>query len=51
MHIWRILDGDDHEFYAQFNKSSLLKNALIAMKMKFQLQLALTKNMMPKQPK
>lgn len=26
----RILDGDDHEFYAQFNKSSALKNALIA---------------------
>jgi putative acetyltransferase len=25
-----ILDGEDHEFYAQFNKSSLLKNALIA---------------------
>lgn len=25
----RILDGDDHEFYAQFNKTSLLKNALI----------------------
>lgn len=25
-----ILDGDDHEFYAQFNKTSLLKNALIA---------------------
>lgn len=26
----RIIDGDDHAFYAQFNKSSLLKNALIA---------------------
>lgn len=25
----RILDGNDHAFYAQFNKSSLLKNALI----------------------
>lgn len=25
----RILDGDDHEFYAQFNKSKALKNALI----------------------
>ena len=25
----KVLDGDDHEFYAQFNKSSLLKNALI----------------------
>ncbi len=25
----RVLDGDDHEFYAQFNKSNLLKNALI----------------------
>lgn len=25
----RVLDGDDHEFYAQYNKSSLLKNALI----------------------
>ena len=25
----RILDGDDHEFYAQINKSNLLKNALI----------------------
>lgn len=25
-----FLDGDDHAFYAQFNKSSALKNALIA---------------------
>jgi GNAT superfamily N-acetyltransferase len=25
----RILDGDDHAFYAQFNKTNLLKNALI----------------------
>jgi GNAT superfamily N-acetyltransferase len=25
----RILDGEDHEFYAQFNKTNLLKNALI----------------------
>ena len=25
----KVLDGDDHAFYAQFNKSSLLKNALI----------------------
>lgn len=25
----RVLDGDDHEFYAQFNKTGLLKNALI----------------------
>ena len=24
-----ILDGEDHTFYAQYNKSSLLKNALI----------------------
>lgn len=24
-----ILDGDDHAFYAQFNKSNLLKNALV----------------------
>lgn len=24
-----VLDGEDHAFYAQFNKSSLLKNALI----------------------
>ncbi|MCF6131764.1 GNAT family N-acetyltransferase [Flavobacterium wongokense] len=24
-----FLDGDDHEFYAQFNKTNLLKNALI----------------------
>lgn len=24
-----MLDGDDHAFYAQFNKSSLLKNALV----------------------
>ncbi|HNP31706.1 MAG TPA: GNAT family N-acetyltransferase [Flavobacterium sp.] len=24
-----ILDGDDHAFYAQFNKTSLLKNAVI----------------------
>lgn len=26
----RVLDGDDHEFYAQFNKTNLLKNALVA---------------------
>jgi putative acetyltransferase len=25
----KILDGDDHAFYAQFNKTSMLKNALI----------------------
>ncbi|WP_293870653.1 GNAT family N-acetyltransferase [Flavobacterium sp.] len=25
----KILDGDDHAFYAQFNKTSLLKNAVI----------------------
>ncbi|MDN3676014.1 GNAT family N-acetyltransferase [Flavobacterium paronense] len=25
----RVLDGEDHAFYAQFNKSSLLKNAVI----------------------
>ena len=25
----RILDGEDHAFYAQFNKTSLLKNAVI----------------------
>lgn len=25
----KVLDGDDHAFYAQFNKTSLLKNALI----------------------
>ena len=25
----RVLDGEDHEFYAQFNKTNLLKNALI----------------------
>jgi GNAT superfamily N-acetyltransferase len=25
----RILDGEDHAFYAQFNKTNLLKNALI----------------------
>ena len=25
----KVLDGDDHAFYAQFNKSSLLKNAVI----------------------
>jgi putative acetyltransferase len=24
-----VLDGDDHAFYAQYNKSSLLKNALV----------------------
>lgn len=24
-----VLDGEDHAFYAQFNKSSLLKNAVI----------------------
>lgn len=24
-----FLDGDDHAFYAQFNKSNLLKNALV----------------------
>lgn len=26
----RILDGEDHAFYAQFNKSNLLKNALVS---------------------
>jgi GNAT superfamily N-acetyltransferase len=31
----RILDGDDHEFYAQFNKTSLLKNALIVYENEF----------------
>jgi GNAT superfamily N-acetyltransferase len=25
----KVLDGDDHAFYAQFNKSNLLKNALV----------------------
>lgn len=25
----KILDGDDHEFYAQMNKTNLLKNAVI----------------------
>jgi putative acetyltransferase len=25
----RFLDGDDHAFYAQFNKSSMLKNAIV----------------------
>ena len=25
----RVLDGEDHAFYAQFNKTSLLKNAVI----------------------
>jgi putative acetyltransferase len=25
----KILDGDDHAFYAQFNKTSMLKNAVI----------------------
>ena len=25
----KVLDGDDHAFYAQFNKTSLLKNAVI----------------------
>lgn len=25
----RVLDGEDHAFYAQFNKSSSLKNALV----------------------
>ncbi len=25
----KVLDGDDHEFYAQFNKTNLLKNAMI----------------------
>ena len=25
----KILDGEDHAFYAQFNKTSLLKNALV----------------------
>lgn len=24
-----VLDGDDHAFYAQYNKSSLLKNAVV----------------------
>jgi len=27
-----ILDGEEHAFYAQFNKSSLLKNALVCFK-------------------
>ena len=31
----RVLDGDDHEFYAQFNKTSLLKNALIVYENEF----------------
>lgn len=31
----RILDGDDHEFYAQFNKTSLLKNAMIVYENEF----------------
>ena len=26
----RVIDGEDHAFYSQFNKSHLLKNALIA---------------------
>lgn len=26
----QVVDGDDHEFYSQFNKSNLLKNAIIA---------------------
>jgi len=26
----RVIDGEDHAFYSQFNKSNLLKNALIA---------------------
>jgi putative acetyltransferase len=25
----RVLDGEDHAFYAQFNKTNLLKNAII----------------------
>lgn len=25
----KVLDGDDHAFYAQFNKSNLLKNGLV----------------------
>ncbi|WP_333599535.1 GNAT family N-acetyltransferase [Flavobacterium sp.] len=25
----KVLDGDDHAFYAQFNKTNLLKNALL----------------------
>lgn len=28
-HYLAVLDGDDHVFYAQFNKSSLLKNAVV----------------------
>jgi GNAT superfamily N-acetyltransferase len=28
----KILDGDDHEFYAQMNKTNLLKNAVICYK-------------------
>jgi putative acetyltransferase len=27
-----VLDGEDHAFYAQFNKSSLLKNAVVCYK-------------------
>lgn len=30
--VLAILDGEDHAFYAQFNKSSALKNAIIAYK-------------------
>ncbi|MCB0443343.1 MAG: GNAT family N-acetyltransferase [Flavobacterium sp.] len=26
----QVIDGEDHAFYSQFNKSNLLKNALIA---------------------
>jgi GNAT superfamily N-acetyltransferase len=26
----QVVDGDDHEFYSQFNKSNLLKNAIVA---------------------
>lgn len=28
----KILDGEDHAFYAQFNKTNLLKNALVCYK-------------------
>ncbi len=28
--VLAILDGEDHAFYAQFNKSSALKNAIVA---------------------
>lgn len=43
----RIIDGDDHAFYAQFNKSNLLKNALIAYENSFPVGIGAYKELNP----